>query len=172
PEGIPKMDQNIQRLTHCSEEILQEPSRTARDLQLNVMEIKMVHCTLYCNLILARGRSHNTLGVTILTGCSSGTLPKILPMGTASLPSNLFISGGILFQSPSTTCSRYSGSILSSPTPQGDLTHHHHQHYRFTSMYFMSASVRVRQFPAILSFQISRFCKSSLFRPQLFISLV
>ena len=79
----------------------------------------MVHCTLYCNLILARGRSHNTLGVTILTGCSSGTLPKILPMGTASLPSNLFISGGILFQSPSTTCSRYSGSILSSPTPQG-----------------------------------------------------
>ena len=118
-KGIPRRDHNIQRLTHCSEEILQEPSRTARDLQLNVMEIKMVHCTLYCNLILARGRSHNTLGVTILTGCSSGTLPKILPMGTASLPSNLFISGGILFQSPSTTCSRYSGSILSSPTPQG-----------------------------------------------------
>ena len=47
----------------------------------------MVHCTLYCNLILAQGRSHNTLGVTILTGCSSGTLPKILSKDTASLPS-------------------------------------------------------------------------------------
>src|SRR5678816_1476645 len=52
------------------------------------MEIKMVHCTKCCNLILTRGRSHVTLGVTVLTGCSSGTLPKILPMGTASLPSN------------------------------------------------------------------------------------
>lgn len=53
---------------------------------------------LCCILVLTRGRYHVMLGVAVLAGCSSGTLPNgKLSMGTAGLPLSLFSSGGILF---------------------------------------------------------------------------